>query len=76
MDELQIMEVPEPPSMGTPGSLLMEQVPKVRQDLTKGHDWVGLADKAASGTFCAYDDANDPDVRSVAALFTDGGQEE
>lgn len=29
MDELTIMEVPEPASMGTTGSLLMEQIPKV-----------------------------------------------
>lgn len=73
------MEVPEPPSMGTTGGLLMEQVAKVRQSLTRGHDWEDIALKAASskgGAFCTYDDANDPDVKSVAALFAAGEHEE
>lgn len=30
MDELAIMEVPEPASVGAPGGLLMEQIPQVR----------------------------------------------
>eukprot|EP00903_Cladosiphon_okamuranus_P017461 g16083.t1 len=79
MDELTIMEVPEPPSMGTTGSLLMEQIPKVRQSLTRGHDWDDLALKATlsdGGVFCAYDDADDPDVKSVAALFAAGEHEQ
>lgn len=79
MDELTIMEVPEPPSMGTTGSLLMEQIPKVRQSLTRGHDWDDIALKASSsdgGVFCSYDDADDPDVKSVAALFAAGEHEQ
>lgn len=79
MDELTIMEVPEPPSMGTTGSLLMEQIPQVRQRLTRGHDWDDIALKATSsdgGVFCTYDDANDPDVKSVAALFAAGEHEQ
>ena len=83
MDELTIMEVPEPPSMGTTGSLLMEQIPKVRESLTRGHDWDGIVLKATSpsppdgsGTFCTYDDADDPDVKSVAALFAAGEHEQ
>lgn len=79
MDELTIMEVPEPPSMGTTGSLLMEQIPKVRQSLTRGHDWDDIALKATlsdGGVFCTYDDANDPDVKSVAALFAAGEHEQ
>lgn len=82
MDELTIMEVPEPPSMGTTGSLLMEQIPKVREKLTRGHDWDDIALKATSsppdgrGTFCEYDDNNDPDVKSVAALFAAGEHEQ
>eukprot|EP00752_Nemacystus_decipiens_P013472 g11931.t1 len=78
MDELTIMEVPEPPSMGTTGSLLMEQIPKVRQSLTRGHDWDDIALRATSsdgGVFCTYDDADDPDVKSVAALFAAGEHE-
>ena len=78
MDELTIMEVPEPPSVGTTGSLLMEQIPKVRQSLTRGHDWDQVALKATSpdgGVFCTYDDADDPDVKSVAALFAAGEHE-
>lgn len=73
------MEVPEPPSMGTTGSLLMEQVAKVRQSLTRGHDWEDIALKATSpkgGAFSTHDDANDPDVKSVAALFAAGEHEE
>lgn len=82
------MEVPEPPSMGTTGSLLMEQIPKVRQSLTRGHDWDALALRATSkpsstsasggggGAFCTYDDANDPDVKSAAALFSAGEHED
>lgn len=74
------MEVPEPPSMGTTGSLLMEQIPKVRQSLTRGHDWEDMVVKATSpkgeGAFCTYDDANDPDVKSVAALFAEGEHED
>ncbi|CAN0269960.1 unnamed protein product, partial [Laminaria digitata] len=76
MDELTIMEVPEPPSMGTTGSLLMEQIPKMRQDLTRGHDWDEVADKAVLDVFSVYDDASDPDVKSVGALFAGGEQEE
>ncbi|CAM9790782.1 unnamed protein product [Ectocarpus fasciculatus] len=91
MDELTIMEVPEPPSMGTTGSLLMEQIPKVRQSLTRGHDWEALALRATSkpspsggggggggggGAFCTYDDADDPDVKSAAALFSAGEHED
>lgn len=79
MDELTIMEVPEPPSMGTTGGLLMEQVAKVRQSLTRGHDWGDIALKSTSskgGAFCTYDDTNDPDVKSVAALFAAGEHEE
>ncbi|CBJ28395.1 conserved unknown protein [Ectocarpus siliculosus] len=85
MDELTIMEVPEPPSMGTTGSLLMEQIPKVRQSLTRGHDWDALALRATSkrpasggggGAFCTYDDADDPDVKSAAALFSAGELED
>lgn len=85
MDELTIMEVPEPPSMGTTGSLLMEQIPKVRQSLTRGHDWDALALRATSqpstsggggGAFCTYDDADDPDVKSAAALFSAGEHED
>lgn len=79
MDELTIMEVPEPPSMGTTGSLLMEQVAKVRQSVTRGYDWEDIALKGTSskgGAFCTYDDANDPDVKSVAALFAAGEHEE
>lgn len=79
MDELTIMEVPEPPSMGTTGSLLMEQIPKVRQSLTRGHDWDDIALRATSsdgGTFCTYDDASDPDVNSVATLFAAGDHEQ
>lgn len=79
MDELTIMEVPEPPSMGTTGSLLMEQIPKVRQSLTRGHDWNDIALKATSsdgGVFSTYDDANDPDVKSMAALFAEGEHEQ
>lgn len=72
------MEVPEPPSMGTTGSLLMEQIPKVRQSLTRGHDWNDIALKATSsdGVFCTYDDADDLDVKSVAALFAAGEHEQ
>ncbi|CAM9177073.1 unnamed protein product [Hapterophycus canaliculatus] len=80
MDELTIMDVPEPPSMGTTGSLLMEQIPKVRESLTRGHDWEGIVLKATTpkgvGAFCTYDDADDPDVKSVAALFAAGEHEE
>lgn len=78
MDELTIMEVPEPPSMGTAGGLLMEQIPKVRQSLTKGQAWEDIVLEATSpkGAFGTYDDANDPDVTSVAALFSAGEHEE
>ncbi|CAM9495957.1 unnamed protein product [Ectocarpus sp. 4 AP-2014] len=81
MDELTIMEVPEPPSVGTTGSLLMEQIPKVRQSLTRDHDWDALALRAASkppasggggGAFGTHDDADDPDVKRAAALFSAG----
>lgn len=70
------MTVPEPPSMGTTGSLLMEQIPRVRESLTRGRNWAELADKAASGVFSTYDDAKDPDVKSVAALFAGGEAED
>lgn len=50
--------------------------PKVRRKLTHGQDWDELALQATSGVFATYDDADDPDVRSVASLFIDGDQED
>lgn len=76
MDELTIMEVPEPAGSGSPGNLLMEQVPRVREGLTRGRDWRALATEAASGVFHSYDDADDPDVRSAAALFAGSEHED
>lgn len=46
---------------------------QVRESLTKDQDWGKLAEKAATGIFSEYDDANDPDVSSVATMFVDGG---
>lgn len=46
---------------------------QVREGLTKDQDWGELAAKAAKGIFSEYDDANDPDVSSVATMFVDGG---
>lgn len=76
MDELTIMEVPEPVGTGSPGNLLMEQVPRVREGLTRGRDWRALANKAASEIFHTYNDADDPDVRSAAALFAGSEHED
>ena len=70
------MEVPEPSSAGSPGNLLMEHVPRVREGLMRGRDWQTLAAEAASGTFSAQDDAGDPDVRSVATLFAGSEHED
>lgn len=70
------MEVPEPVGTGSPGNLLMEQVPRVREGLTRGRDWRSLAAKSASEVFHTYDDADDPDVRSAAALFAGSEHED
>lgn len=42
---------------------------QVRRNLMKDRDWDDLAAKAAAGAFSTYDDAQDPDVKNIAALF-------
>lgn len=69
MDELAVLEVPEPSSLGS-GVFLLQQVSVLRETLMKGKDWPTIADTQMTSVF-VMTDRDDPDLRLLADLYSD-----
>mmetsp|Transcript_24092 Transcript_24092/g.36138 ORF Transcript_24092/g.36138 Transcript_24092/m.36138 type:complete len:445 (+) Transcript_24092:18-1352(+) len=73
MDELALMEVPE--AAQQPSALLLEQMPELRLGIVKNVDWEALARRQKEEIFDRYTDANDPDLRRFAEMYSDDAVE-
>ena len=73
MDELSLMEVPEPSSLtgvGTGGAFLFQQVAPLRDGLVRGVRWEDVAEETLQTVFAVADSA-DPGLRRLAELYAD-----
>ena len=68
MDELAIAEVPEP-SSSMDNVFLFQQVAVTREKVIKGRDWQQIADSLLS-LLSEINDKNDPDLKTLAYLYT------
>lgn len=74
MDELQLTEVPEPQSVQD-NVFMFQQVAVTRENATKGKNWSEIAAKALETVF-TMTDKNDDDLKRIANVYTDFGDDE
>lgn len=73
MDELAIMEVPEPNSlsgMQSSGVLMMQQVALIRENIMKNKRWQEIAENQLKTIF-TMTDKDDADIKQIADIYTD-----
>ena len=71
MDELSIMDVPEPSSLlGAGGALMFQQVARIKESIVKGSDWEQIATRQMDTVF-TMTDATDRDLAQMAELYAD-----
>mmetsp|Transcript_2850 Transcript_2850/g.5782 ORF Transcript_2850/g.5782 Transcript_2850/m.5782 type:complete len:589 (+) Transcript_2850:112-1878(+) len=77
MDELALMEAPEPSGARESGALMMEQVATTTEKLVRQRDWDELAKEQLEKIFSAQSDLNDMDLRRlVDNVYTLDGVED
>ena len=69
MDELSMMEVPEP-SLASGGVFQLQQVALFRESLLRRTDWSAVAQFQREHVFVLAD-RDDPDLKKLAELYSD-----
>jgi hypothetical protein len=70
MDELSLMEVPEPSSLSSSNGVFMfQQVAPMRENLIKGIKWDDIAREQKEKIF-TMTDTTDPDLIKMAELYS------
>jgi hypothetical protein len=71
LDELTIMDTTSDPTSGMNGSVfLLQQVSVYREKLIQNQNWEMMSNQQREEVF-TMEDKNDPDLRSLAGLYSD-----